>query len=208
MMGILVLAATLLEKKLSTKRLMILLEKWFNPIDDVVDEARNLLRNRYRIVSRKRNIENEGPGIRLTIPTEELPTSEQLMEMEDKMEDNLGMPVRIMALSPDEIQSTKLTWVVTITPKDKKSSEMNKLMFSAMIGDAMALGLRLNPNWLEDEFTSVWERDSSKMFQRGEEAPEVAPGQAGQAPGQLPTAPRPQIKAPQVGGGQPAGALR
>ena len=208
MMGILVLAATLLEKKLASKRLMIILEKWFNPIDTQVDEARTTLKNRYRIVSRQRIIEQEGPGVRLTVPTEELPTSEQIMAKEDEMKEKIGMPVRILALNPKVLQSAKLTWVITINPKEKKSSEMSKLMFSAMIADAMNLGLKLNPDWLEEKFASVWEEDPSKMFERGEGPeggmPETeAPGQSAE---RSPTAP--QIKAPRVGveGKQPSPA--
>jgi len=195
MMGILVLAATLLEKKLEIKRLMILLENWFNPLDEVVDKARNLLRKRYRIVSRKRSIEEEGPGVRMVVPTKTMPTSEQLMAMENKMKGRIGMPVRILALNPAEIQSTKLTWVTTINPKEKRSSEMSKLMFGAEARDALDLGLRLNPDWLEDRFAEVWEEDASKMFQRGEE--EMAP--TGAAPETQSKTATPAIKSPRLG---------
>jgi len=208
MMGILILAATLLEKKLASKRLMILLENWFSPIDTQVDEARKALKNRYRIVSRKRNIGEEGQGIRLTIPTKEMPSSEELMSMEDRMKKKIGMPVRIIALSPKEIQSVKLTWVINIVPKDKRSSEMSKLMFGAEARDALELGLRLNPDWLEERFAEVWEEDPNKMFRKEEEkeaVPETAP--AGAAPGGMPQSPTaPKIKAPKVGvEGSPVG---
>ena len=194
MMGILILAATLLEKKLSVKRLMILLENWFNPIDEVVNDARGILRKRYRIVSRMRTIEEAGPGVRMVVPTEAIPTSEQLMEIENKMAGEVGMPVRILVLSPSEIQSAKLTWVTTINPKEKRSSEMSKLMFGAEARDALELGLRLNPDWLEDRFAEVWEEDSSKMFMRG-----GAEGMAPAGQGEQPGAPAvPKIKAPRV----------
>lgn len=196
MMGVLILAATLLEKKLSSKRLMILLEEWFNPLDTIVDEARKMLKNRYRIVSRFRTIEDEGPGIRMTVPTENLPTSEQLMEMEDQMKERIGKPIRIMALNPKEIQSAKLTWVVTITPKEKRSSEISKLMFSAMITDAMNLGLRLSPDYIEQRFAEVWNEDMNKMFRREAGPEEVVPGAT---PGLTPKSPTaPKIKAPRV----------
>ncbi len=194
MMGLLVLAASLLEKKLSTKRLMILLENWFDPIDERVDEARKILINRYRITSIPRNIEGEGAGMRMVMPTDDKVTSQEVMATEDRMKEQIGVPVRIIVLNPKEIQSAKLTWVVTVNPKEKKSSEMSKLLFGAMIADAMSLGLRLNPDYIEERFAQVWDEDPVKMFKKETVLPPMPemPGAPG-APG-APTAPATSIK--------------
>ena len=171
MMGILVLAVSLLEQKLTTKRLMILLDKWFDPVDQTVNKARKALQNRYRFVSRPRNIEGEGSGLRMVVPTEETPKSEEIMRVEDKMAKKLGKPVRIIALNPSELRQAKYTWVVTMNPKEKRSSEYSKLTFRAMIQDAIALGMILNPDWITSRFAQIWEEDPAKMFIKPSELP-------------------------------------
>ena len=199
MMGVTIVAATLLEKKLITLRLMNILKNWFNPIDEIVDKARNVLRNKYRIISRLRPIEEEGMGMRFIVPTEELPKPEELMATEDRMEEEIGMPIRIIALNPNELEQAKYTWVVTVTPKEKKSSELAKLMFRAEIQDGMALGLQFDPTWVRDRWAQVWEEDPTKAFLKPETSPPgagtptVTPPGAGEA---TPTLERPTIGVP------------
>ena len=167
MMGLLVLAASLLEKKLDTKRLMLLLDKWFDPIDTSIDEARKVVKNRYRVVSRERTIDGEGKGIRMVILTEDKFTSTQIKASEDKLKKRLGLPIRMIVLNPVELKRAKLTWVLVVNPKEKKSSEMAKILFGAMVEDALNLGLRVNFDYIEQRFAEVWEEDPSKMFGQG-----------------------------------------
>ncbi len=207
MMGILILAATLLEKKLTMKRIMVLLDKWFSPLDTVLDEARGALRNRYRIVSRARSIRDEGQGVRMTVMAEEKPTSEEIMEKERQMEGVFGKPFEIVVLKPEEVQSARVTWMVSVVPKEKKSSEASKMLFGTMMLDAMNLGLRLDPDFIEQEFASVWEYNPNKLFvKEGEKEPLTAPEGAAEGGG---ATPRPQVerKITPPGGGSPAGIL-
>lgn len=197
MLGITILSASLLEKKLIDMRLMNVLKNWFNPLDKEVDEARQALKERYRITSRSRPIEGEGAGLRFVVPTEQLPTPEQIMANEESMGNKLGMPVRIIALNPKEIEQMKLTWVVTVNAREKRSSELSKLMFRAEMQDARELGLNVNPTYAEERFAQVWEEDASKMFMQQEQATQqptqpgmVIPG--GQSEG-VPTIKRPQM---------------
>jgi len=164
MMGILVLAAALLEKKLAEKRLMILLDRWFDPTDQVMNKTRSALKNRYRTVSRKKMIEGEGLGMRMVVPTDTMPDAAAIRAEEDQMQERIGMPVRIIAVSPEQIKKAKLIWVVTINPKEKRSSETSKMMFGVMIEQATNLGLPLNPSYVEERFAQVWDEDPSKMF--------------------------------------------
>ena len=201
MMGVLIVTATLLEKKLITLRLMNILKKWFEPLDEVVDKARNALKARYRIISRMRNIEGEGPGIRMVVPTEELPTPEQLQATATEMKSTIGVPVRIIALNPKELAQAKLTWVVTVNPREKKSSELAKLMFRSMVLDARALGLAIDPEWLAIRFAEVWEEQPEKMFIKGGISPSsptgsVTPPTKGEG---TPVIKRPTIQLPSEG---------
>ena len=190
MMGILILAATLLEKKLTMKRIMILLDKWFSPLDTVLDEARNALKDRYRIVSRARGVRDQGQGVRMTVMAKEAPTSEEIKEKENQMEETFGKPFEIVVLNPNEIQSARLTWMVNVVPKEKKSSESSKMLFSAMMLDAMNLGLRLDPDFIEQTFAEVWEYDPNKLFvKEGEKEPLIAPEGATERGGATPRPP-------------------
>jgi len=174
MMALFLLAVSLLEKKLDMKRLMILLEKWFDPVDEVLDEARQELVNVYRVISKEKVIGKEGTGVELVIPVEPLPSAEQLKEVEDNLKEEIGRPVRIIAISPKEIKKAKYTWTIITKAKEKKTSEYSKILFGAMVQDALALGLRLKTDWVEEKFAEVWEEDPNKLFERGPAPPPVA----------------------------------
>jgi len=192
MMGLMVLASTLLEKKLDTKQLTIILKHWFDPVDQVVDEVRNMLVNKYRIVSTQKNIEGEGSGSRMVIPTDESFNNEDIRIMEDQMKDKTGKPTRIIIINPEMLKTVQLTWVINVTAKEKETSEYSKIVFGSMIQDAIALGLRLNIDWTEERFAQTWEEDPAKMFAKGME-----PGLAEQ-PGEGTALPKPKVAGPEI----------
>ncbi len=108
------------------------------------------------------------------------------------MKTQLGMPVRITFLNPKQIDAVKITWKATVTPKEKKTSELSKVMFDAMIQSAMALQLPLNPEYIMEKFAEVWELDSSKLYDKNIAQQQQA--QQGQPQGQ----PQRRIQAPKV----------
>ena len=171
MMGLMVLTAGLLHKKLTTKRLMILLEKWFDPIDKELDASRKMLKNRYRRVAVETDIEKEGRGVRMVIPTNNIPNPREIQGLEKSMRKRIGKPIRLVFLNPDQLKQARLTWVVHVNPKEKKSSELSKILFGQMIQDAVNLGLRLNPGFIEKRFAEVWDEDAGKMFSKEPEMP-------------------------------------
>lgn len=180
MLGVVILSVSLMEKKIAGMRLFNIMQNWFDPIDTKVDEVRQEIKNRYRIVSRERSIANEGMGIRYVVPTEEKVTVPQLMEEENRMKEKLSKPVRIIAINPKELKQADYIWVISINPREKKSSEMNKLMFRQKISDAIALQLPLNPEYIKEQFAEVWGDDPSKLFsQQSLPVPGSVPGAAG-----------------------------
>jgi len=181
MMGLLTLSSKLLEKKLDSKRLMIILSKWFDPIDKDLDEVRQMLKNKYRRVSVNKTIENEGPGIEMVIPTDTIPQSSQIKEYEEQLSNELGKPVRTIMLNPKELRKAKLTWVLTVNSKPQRTTELSKLLFSAEMADAKALGLQLNPEYVQQRFAEVWDEDPSRLFLSKKEA--MATQQGGQQMG-------------------------
>jgi hypothetical protein len=164
MLGVVILAASLLEKKITQLRLKNLIKHWFDPVDTVVDDVRQQLKNRYRIISRQRQIGEEGNGLRYTMLTEEPITQVGVKAQEESMKEELGVPVRITAINPQEVRQGDYIWFVSVNPKEKKSSEMSKLMFGEMVAQATQLGLQLNPQVIQEDFAAVWDRDPSKLF--------------------------------------------
>lgn len=166
MMGIVVLTAALMEKKLTMLRLMNILKNWFEPEGKELDESRQLLKNKYRIVSRE-----QGKGIRFIIPTEEMPTKAELKVNEQNMSNALNRKVKIIALNPKELKQARYTWYVNVNPKEKKSSELNKLMFSQGLREALGLGLPVNMDYMSEKFAEVWDWDPNKAFMKGQPTP-------------------------------------
>jgi len=128
-------------------------------------------------------LEGKGPGMRLTIPREKLPSSDEIHEMEKVMEKEVGMPVKLVFLDPKALKIIRYIWKVNIVPKEKKSSELNKVMFDMMIKSAMGIGLQLEPEYTKERFGEVWEENPMKLFGKG-----PAPMPPGATPGTPPNA--------------------
>jgi hypothetical protein len=177
MMNLVVFSPALLEKKLADLRLMSVLKNWFDPMDTKLDEARQAIRNQYRIVSRPKMIEGEGMGQRFTMSSEENVSSEQIRDEEKRLKTQLGYPVRLAVINPQELKQAKYLWYVNVIAKQKKTSEINKLMFGQMIQEGMAIGLTFNPDYISQEFAEVWEKDPAKLFSQAPPTPQPVAGQ-------------------------------
>ena len=161
-LGLTVFAVSMLEWKLEWLRLKNLLVNWFQPEDQVLDEARGILKAKYRKVTTDQMIEGEGQGKRIIIPTKELPSPEAIMKTEDYLTEEMGVPMRVIFLNPEEVCSAKLMWQIVIKPKEKKTSEVSKLMFRSFMQDVIPL--QPNIQYLREKAASVWEENPSKLF--------------------------------------------
>ena len=170
MLGLTIFAVSMLEWKLEWLRLQNIIANWFNQTDEVVDEMRNEVKQKYQSVSVPRNIEGEGMGVRMVIPTDEkIPSSEAIMQAEDIYTKETGTPTRIIFIKPEEVTSSKLCWMIVVTPREKRTSETQKLMFRAEVADAQMFGPLLNTQHLAERFATVWGEDPSKMFKSPEQ---------------------------------------
>ncbi len=195
MLGLTIFSISMLEWKLEWLRLQNLLKNWFNPLDSVVDEARGEMQKKYREVSVNRPIEGAGMGTRMVIPTEKIPSPEAIMQAEDIYSEEQGVPVRIIFLNPEEVKSSKLCWQIVITPKEKKTSETNKLMFRAFMQDVMPL--QPNMSYIQERLANVWGENHQKLF-----APNPQPEMPEeQTPGQT-LSPRVNLPTPEKAAGQ------
>lgn len=199
-LGLTIFAMSMLEWKLTWLRLKNLLAHWFEPEDQIVDKARGILKDKYRKVTSQETIENEGVGMKMIIPSKEIPSDPAIMKAEDKMKEEYGMPVRMLFVNPEEICSSKLTWQIIIKPHEKRTSEVNKLMFRSFLQDILPLGP--NIEYIREKAASVWEENAQKLFaQDPNQMKQQMMDQQMGAEG-APTAPGIKLPTPQAAAGQ------
>jgi hypothetical protein len=176
MLGILLLAASLLEKKLAQRSIVLALAHWFDPIDTEFSEARNAIVNKYQMVSRQTMVEN-AQGTRLTMASETQYSPDEIKAEEDRLEKEYGMPIRITVIHPQLLKKAKITWYVTVTEKPKKTSEVAKMVFMEMAQTLSALGQQLSPEFVQRKVGEMYDEDPSKMFAPAQPmAPQQQPG--------------------------------
>jgi len=166
-LGLTVLSTSWLEYKCGWLRLFNILAKWFEPIDEKVqklENGRQELKNKYRTINLQKPIQNEGMGRQIIRVSENLPTPQEIYNEEEGIKEQTGEPVRITYLNPHEISLSKWVWQMSITPREKRTSEVNKLLFRAMMADIGVFGRDINWKWLEERFALNWGEDPTKMF--------------------------------------------
>ena len=182
MMGLVVLGPSLLEQKLAELRLMNILKNWFEPVDSEMDEARDVIKNKYRTVSRERMIKGEGMGRRFVVASEQKVTPQNVADEEKVLKAELGYPVRLVVVSPSELKKARYTWFVNVKPKDKRTSELSRLMFKQMVVDATEMGLTLDQDYVSQRFAEAWEEDAGRLFSKAAVAPvQQSVGTSGQS---------------------------
>lgn len=162
MLGLTIFAMAMLEWKLSWLRLQNIIANWFEEEDEVVDSTRKTLKTKYRKTSTEKMFEGEGMGRRIVVPTKNIPSGQTIMEVEDQLSEEQGMPIRLIFINPEEVTSSKLIWQIVVVPKERKTSEVNKLLFRAFMQDILPLGP--NMEYLKEKAASVWEENPSKLF--------------------------------------------
>lgn len=176
-LGIIIAAATLLEQKIAYLRLYNIIGKWLEPIGTYSDGS-----NKYRNVSRDTSIEGFGKGERRIIPIDgEIPDPEVVRMLSLSDEQELGMPVRRIYLSPKIAREAQILWHIIVEAQEEETSAYHTLRFREQIGDAISIasmGAQLNLEGITDEFGSVYQKDKSKFFSSdiGNMAPPVDAG--------------------------------
>lgn len=171
MTGNLIFAASMLEKKLDYLTTHIAIENLFDPVDTKIDEVRNMLVNVYRTISSEGTIPGKGKGnriVKMMGPEDQMPKPEEIMNAETQMENETGIPTKIFVLNAPEVvkmhKAIDLTWRITIIPKPKKSTELDKLMFRNKLVDLSMFQADLNIPYLEEQVALMWDENPSKLF--------------------------------------------
>jgi len=91
------------------------------------------------------------------------------MQAENALSEEQGVPVRLIFLNPEEVKSSQLIWQIVVRPKERKTSEVSKLLFRAFMADVMPLAP--NIQYLQERMASVWEENPQKLFAPNPEQP-------------------------------------
>lgn len=199
MLGTIMASVAMLEWKLEWLRLQNILAHWFDEKDEIVNQAKGVLRTRYRKVTTEKMVEGEGMGKRIVIPTESIPSSKAIMETEDRLTQEQGVPIRIIFINPEEVTNSKLVWQIVIKPKEKRTSEASKLLFRAFLQDILPLGPNLD--YIKEKAASVWEENPAKLFEQNPEQM-MQEQMAQQVPGGQTLSPRVNLPTPEKAVGE------
>jgi hypothetical protein len=108
------------------------------------------------------------------VPSKTIPSAQAIFQAEESLSKEQSMPIRLLFLNPEEIKSSKLIWQIVVRPKERRTSEVEKLMFRAFMADAIPLGPDIN--FMRERLATTWGEDPSKVF------PPQPPGIPGMAP--------------------------
>lgn len=174
--GLTLFSCAMLEKKLGYLRLWNILEHWFDPVDQKVDEVRNELKNVYRKISLEKPIEGQGMGQQIIEVTEDVPPLAAQVEQANQIEKETGSPVQRILLNPKELELSKYIWQINVIPTEKRTSPLQKLLFQEMAMSFINLGLMPDPNWLRERAATVWGENPAKVFPSGSQPAMMQPG--------------------------------
>ena len=176
-----------LERQIAALRIPNIIQNWTKPIDEKVDEVRNEIVNIYKSVVVDSEFENGQQGKKIVEFTENLPERpEMIMAEEDMMTRARGYNVRKIYLNPKELSTVKYNWHIIITPTEKETSELKRVLLIQNIQDLAAIfGIQsLNMEHLKERVASAMKEDPGKLFLK--QQPVLPPGLEGevQLPGQ------------------------
>lgn len=179
-LGLTIIACSLLEKKLGYLRLWNIIANWYKPTGTVmqtIDGVRKEIEV-YRNTVRKTSIPEDGNGVRQVIPVKgQVPAPEVIRQQEIVDEKRYGYPIRRIYISADGIQEAKLRWYIVVNPHEKETSAFYKLLFREELADVltlMQLGSQPNVGGLEEKFAKVYQEDKNKIFVTGSIQPNIA----------------------------------
>ena len=186
-MGSTILGIISMERQLVELRIHNILATWTEPIDTRVNEVRNELEEIYRTVSVDTTFENGQRGERVIDfdPRREKEASTKEVEKIEEKFKKKGRNLRITFLNSETFKTLETNWRINITPTQKDSSQLDRVLFTQNIMDAMNMfgPQSINMEYAKERFAILAKEDPNKFFV--EQQPAAPPGveQPGAAPG-------------------------
>lgn len=188
-LGLVIFGVIAFEKDLAWLRLHNILKNWTKAIDKRYDPVTMKLQDVFRTITVKTDLTNGLKGRRVikmdkgltsAMTPEHIQAEEQFMSQD--------MPTEIVYFDPNELQQLEATFDINITPTEKNTSELRRMLFTQNIRDAAAIfgPQEINFAGLKDRFAILAGEDPSTFFigQGGNQMPQGMP--PGAPPGQQP----------------------
>lgn len=173
-LGLAIWGVVQLEKKLTWLRIQNIIAHWTEPVDErVTDVQKGLKESVYRTVAVDTTLENGQRGRRIVQFSPEMAnnlTADQVAAEEQFISNETGVMTRKTYLHPEEFQRIKATWYVTITPTEKDSSQLERVLFTQNVRDAAAIfgPQSLNMDHLKERFAILAKEDPRRFFVQGQ----------------------------------------
>lgn len=200
-MGSIILGVIAMERQLVELRIHNILATWTEPVDTRVDEVRNEIENIYRTISIETSFENGQKGEKIIDfdPRKAIGTSPEDIYIEEEKLKKKGRNVRIVFLNPEVLHSIETNWRIVISPTQRGSSQLDRVLFTQNLMDAMNLfgPQAINMDYVKERFAILAKEDPNKFFTQAQALPTqlgagqpVQPNQGGVLANQLkPTQP-------------------
>jgi len=166
-LGLVIYGIISLEKQLSWLRTYNILTNWTKKQDTRVNEFTGQLEEVFKTIEVESNFEEGQKGKKIIQFSPEAGeyTPEQIMQEESMLSEQKRMPVRKTYISP-EIAKMKNFYYINITPVEKETSDLQKIMFKTDVQDAMNLfgAQSLNFPYLMKRYAVLSRQNPEKFF--------------------------------------------
>lgn len=189
-LGLVIWGIINLEKQLTWLRIYNIMANWTKPIDKRVDDQKKQLQDVYRSITVNTTFDNGVEGQKVINFDPQLAqtlTPDQVQAQEGFMSRELQTPVRVVYLDPQKLSTLKANWYIVITPTEKNTSDLQRVLFVNNIKEAaMIFGVQsLNMDYLKERFAVLAKEDPEKFWVKGQPAMPMMPGaQPGAGQGQ------------------------
>lgn len=166
-LGLAIYGVISLERQLSWLRIYNILENWTKVQDKKMNDITGKMENIFKSITVDTQLEDTQQGTKIIQFSEDAGeySPDQIMEEENQLSDAMRKPVRKVYLNPD-ICKMKYYWFITISPTEKDTSDLQRILFKQDIADAMQLfgPQTLNFPYLMKRFAALSKQDPEKFF--------------------------------------------
>lgn len=174
-LGLVIWGVINMEKQLTWLRIYNIVANWTKPIDKRVDDTKSKLQDIYRTITVDTTFDNGVEGKKIVEFNPEMAQTlspEQVQAQEGFLSREMRTPVRKVYLDPETLKTLKTTWFIVITPTEKNTSDLQRVMFVNNIKEAaMIFGIQaLNMDYLKERFAVLAKEDPEKFWTKGQPA--------------------------------------
>lgn len=187
-MGLVMLGVLQLEKQLVMLRIKNILANYTSPVGNKIDKIKQKLVDIYQSYSVE-TTDEQGMGVLKIIEMNpEMAASQepdQIRAEEDMLSDVYGRQVRKVYMDPNKLKETlEDNWFVTITPTERDTTDLDRVLFSKTISDAQALfgPQTLNYDYAKRRFATLSKEDPNQFFVQQGPMSAMNPGMDPNAP--------------------------